>query len=121
MNVATRVMGGTAAPMTLRRLNTISFSGYGVGLICLVALLFFSAFGIVYAKDLNRRLLIQEQVLEKENILAHEHWGKLLLERGILARESRIHHFAEVRLKMVAPDPHQVRVAKLTDLNIING
>jgi cell division protein FtsL len=80
--------------------------------IILVISIFISAFGVVYAKDLNRRLLIELQTVEKENSLANERWGKLLLARGILARESRIHHLASTRLHMVAPAPHEVRVIK---------
>ncbi len=119
MNAATRSM--TSDALVTRRMNTMTFTRYGVCVIGLVLLLFLSAFGIVYTKDLNRRLLIQSQVLERENSLENERWGKLLLARGILARESRVHHIAEQRLHMLAPNPREINVVRLGESTSQHG
>lgn len=113
MSGATR--GVPSDALVMRRMNTMTFTRYGVCVILLVVLLFASAFGIVYTKDLNRRLLIEAQLLERENSLENERWGKLLLARGILARESRVHHLAEKRLHMLAPNPREISVVRLGD------
>ncbi|OGO91993.1 MAG: cell division protein FtsL [Coxiella sp. RIFCSPHIGHO2_12_FULL_42_15] len=80
--------------------------------IILVLSLFASAFAIIYAKDLNRRLLIQAHMFEKENIAANERWGKLLLEQSTLARQARIHELAQTRLGMITPDSNQIEIVK---------
>lgn len=110
MNTATRVMD--AQPISLRKVNWFSFGGYGIWLFILVLALFLSAFGIIYVKDLNRRLLIQEQLFDKEIRFANEQWGKLLLEQSTLARQARIHQLAVARLEMITPMSHQFESVK---------
>lgn len=107
---ATRLMSANA--ISLGKFNLVFLNRRGMWLSLLMLALFFSAFGIIYAKDLNRRLLIREQILERENIVANEQWGKLLLEQSTLARQSRIHHLAKSQLGMITPEAGQFEIIK---------
>lgn len=65
--------------------------------------LFASAFAIVYMKDLNRRLFIQYQGLQRESTQATIEWGKLLLEQSTWSTQSRVQQMAQGQLGMIVP------------------
>lgn len=71
--------------------------------IILVIVLFCSAFGVVYFKDLNRRLFIQYQILQHEQADKLMRWGKLLLEQTTWSAQSYIQRIAEQQLSMKLP------------------
>ncbi|MCB1827928.1 MAG: cell division protein FtsL [Coxiellaceae bacterium] len=105
MNTATRVYGRNYAA---RKANTWSFSLKQVGVSLLALGLLLSAFGVVYAKDLNRRLFIQYQGLQREAQGYQVQWSKLLLEQGAWSTQSRIQRLAQKQLNMVIPTSRKV-------------
>jgi cell division protein FtsL len=86
----------------------MSVSVRGVALTLLLLSLFLSAVGVVYVKDLNRRLFVQYQGLQLQSQSEQVGWSKLLLEQSTLARQSRIQRIASSALGMEMPTPKQV-------------
>jgi cell division protein FtsL len=74
----------------------------------LILILFVSAFAIVYMKDLNRRLFIQYQSLQREKAQQVVEWGRLLLEQSTWSTQSRIAQIAQHQLGMEIPDAKDV-------------
>jgi len=100
MNTATRVYD---RGFVRRSDASIQISARQWGVIALVFGLLLSAFGVVYAKDLNRRLFIQYQGLQQAQQQYQVSWSKLLLEQGALSTQSRIQVIAQRELHMVTP------------------
>lgn len=69
----------------------------------LAVLLLFSAFSVLYLKDLSRRLFIQYQQLQKVQERDEIETSKLLLEKGAWSAQSRIQEIATTKLNMQAP------------------
>jgi cell division protein FtsL len=69
----------------------------------LLVLLLFSAFSLVYVKDLNRRLSRDHQRLQARYVVLQTEWEKLLLERGVWTSQSRIQRVAQQDLHMHLP------------------
>ncbi len=118
MNSITRVVGQDARS---QRINAFSVSASGVWLTILVAALFLSAFAIVYVKDINRRLFIQEQMINKQNLDANEAWSKLLLEQSTLTAQSRVARIAENKLGMTLPQNQTVKLVINTHSMVMDG
>jgi cell division protein FtsL len=74
----------------------------------LVLILLFSAFSVIYLKDLSRRLYIQYQQLQYKQQQSEEEWSKLLLERGAWSTQARVQHIASTELNMVVPKVGEV-------------
>jgi len=72
-------------------------------LIALIAVVIFSAFSVVYVKDLNRRLFVQSQGLQQERNHMLTQWNKLLLEESTWGTQARIENLATNRLNMQLP------------------
>lgn len=105
MNTATRVYGKQVA---VRKTNAMSFS-WQLGLVLgLIVALSVSAFGLIYAKDLNRRLFIDYQTLEQQQQTYQTDWSKLLLEESTWSAQARIQHVATNRLNMEVPTPKKI-------------
>lgn len=71
-----------------------------------------SALGVLYIKDLNRRLFIQYQMLESVSDQIQVDWGKLLLEQGAWSTQSRIQEVAQTTLEMRVPAPQEIVLVK---------
>ena len=84
----------------------------GFRLLVLSALLVFSALGLVYVKDLHRRLLIHYQEIQAIKASNLTQNGKLLLEKSAWSVETRIQHIAQHKLAMNVP-----MVIKRVELN----
>jgi len=69
----------------------------------LIVLLIFSAFSVVYLKDLSRRLFIQYQQLQQVQQQGEIETSKLLLEKGAWSTQSRIQAIASSQLGMETP------------------
>ncbi len=105
MNTATRVYTRSFAA---KRKADIHFSALHVGVIALVFGLLLSAFGVVYAKDLNRRLFVHYQNLQQAEQQYQVEWSKLLLEQGTMSTQSRIQMLAQKQLNMVVPSSKHI-------------
>ncbi|MCH9644334.1 MAG: cell division protein FtsL [Gammaproteobacteria bacterium] len=90
------------------RTSWMSVSVRGIAITLLLLSLFLTAIGVVYLKDLNRRLFMQYQSLQTQSQDYQVVWSKLLLEQGTLARQSRIQQVATGKLGMVLPTQKNV-------------
>ncbi len=104
MNVATRAYN---RGVTKREIASIRFSGLSLGITALALGLLLSAFGVIYAKDLNRRLSIQYQGSQQAQQQYQADWSKLLLEQGTWSTQSRIQLLAQ-RQNMIIPSSHNI-------------
>ncbi|WP_259412003.1 cell division protein FtsL [Coxiella burnetii] len=105
MNTATRVI---VAQNVRTRNRTFQITKQVVVIVALVIALLCSAFGVVYFKDLNRRLFIQYQTLQREKAEELIQWGKLLLEQTTWSTQSRVQRIAEQQLGMQLPSAKEV-------------
>lgn len=69
-----------------------------------------SAVGVVWSKQQARNQFVELQRLEKERDQLDTEWGQLRLEQGTLVTYGRIEKMAREDLRMIAPDPNQVRL-----------
>ncbi len=69
-----------------------------------------SAVGVVWSKQQARNQFVELQRLEKERDQLDTEWGQLRLEQGTLVTYGRIEKKAREDLRMMAPDPNQVRL-----------
>ncbi len=116
MNAATRAIQSRA--ITLPVLAILPLTRQAVLLILMVLVLLASAFGIIYLKEVNRRLFIQSEQIKQQEVMASEHWTQLLLERGALIAQPRIQTIAQQQLAMKLPARRQIQViARPTDIH----
>lgn len=105
MNTITRVYG---KHYEARKTTSMRFSSQFIGVGILVLALLISALGVIYAKDLNRRLFIQYQGLQRQEQQYQVEWNKLLLEQGAWSTQARIQELAQQQLNMVLPTSQKV-------------
>ncbi|MFW0094424.1 MAG: cell division protein FtsL [Coxiella endosymbiont of Haemaphysalis qinghaiensis] len=105
MNTATRCI---VAENCKKRSCTLQITKLGILVVFSLIALLYSAFSIVYVKDLNRRLFIQYQVLQREKAEEIIQWGKLLLEQSTWSAQFRIQQVAQRRLEMQIPTAKEV-------------
>ena len=101
MNVAARSL-----TQTYKESSTLTaglFAGRHKRLMLLAAVVFFSAFFVVYIKDINRRLSVESQVLARSQNELQTEYGQLLLEQSTWATQSRIEKIATSKLNMQVP------------------
>lgn len=67
-----------------------------------------SSFGVVYFKDLNRRLFIQYETLQHEKAEKLIKWERLLLEQSTWSTQSRIQKIAQRQLGMEMPNAKEI-------------
>jgi len=105
MNTVTRVYGRQYARKAVNRAY-FSLTSISIGLFAFSVLL--SAFGVLYARDLNRRLFIQYQTLQGTQQYYQTQWSQLLLEQGAWSTQVRIQRLAQKRLNMVTPASEKI-------------
>ena len=110
MNTATRTIAQdrfqSAIPsLYIKRPRLINF--------ILIMALLFSAFSVIYLKDVNRRLFIHYQALQTAHDRLYEDWGKLLLEQSTWSSQSRVKKIAQRRLGMDTPSSKEMVVLRL--------
>ncbi len=118
MNMAIRAI---AAQGIRARRGAFQVTLKGVGMTLLVAGILLSAFGVIYVKDLNRRLFIQYQTLEAVKTQSLVQWGKLLLEQSTWSTQSRIQQVAQRQLGMVAPSAKDIVLVESSGVNTSNS
>lgn len=107
MNTVTRVIGIETISLN-QKIKRFGITKSSFLIIGLIASLFISAFSIVYVKDLNRRLFIEYQNLQRDKVHELIEWGKLLLEQSTLSTQSRIQEVAENQLHMIIPEAKNI-------------
>lgn len=70
--------------------------------------LFASALGVVYAKYQSRKLFVELQALNSERDKLEIEWGRLQLEQSTWATPSRVEEIARRRLDMQIPEASKV-------------
>ena len=108
MNTATRVLQ-TRSYQTTRE-GWLQISSAGIRTAVMVLCLLSSAFGVIYLKDLNRRLFIQYQGLQQVRQQYETGWGKLLLEQSAWSTQARIQKIAQQKLGMVVAQPRYIAI-----------
>jgi len=71
--------------------------------ICLMFAVLCSAFGVVYVKDINRRLSGDLQTLQNSYTTLHTQWSQALLENSTWSSDARIERIAKEQLGMMLP------------------
>ncbi len=79
----------------------------------LMCLLLLSALGVVYVKDLNRRLFIAHHKLQVEAEQLQMNTNKLLLEYGAWGSQARVQVVAQTKLQMQIPPSTDVMMVKV--------
>jgi len=106
MNTAIRAI--TAQGILAGKKGIFRITLRGMGVTILIFGLLFSALGVIYMKDLNRRLFIQYQALQTQKAQSLIQWGKLLLEQSTWSTQSRIQHIAQKQLGMIVPSAKDI-------------
>lgn len=101
MNAVTRALGTRA--INLPVLNILPLSQQAIITLIIALGFLISALGIVYIKDLNRRLFIQVDQLKQQEMVRDQQWSKLLLEQSTLTAQTRIETLATTQLNMTMP------------------
>lgn len=100
INQADLRLSRLAALMQIRHVNFT--------MMVLIGMLLFSALGLVYLKDLNRRLFIQSQQAIGTEQNTQVVYSKLLLEESTWASQARIQELATKDLAMIIPAPKDI-------------
>ena len=113
MNTSVIALG---ARKNMARVGVRSTTSIGVVLPFFIAILL-TLFAIVYFKDLNRRMFLASQSLDRVMQVSNVQQGKLLLEQSTLTAQSRIQSIAQNKLGMVLPSAHNVVMLSLPSDN----
>ena len=116
MNTATRMVVEQSIEA---RSRTLYATRRGILTVLLVAALLCSAFGVVYFKDLNRRLFIQCETLQHEKAEELIEWGRLLLEQSTWSTQSRIQQIAQWQLGMEVPKAQEVILVNANNAAVV--
>lgn len=98
---------------TLMRRIALNFQLPELNILVIVFLLLISALGVVYVKDLNRRLFIIQHRLQVQSEQLQAESNKLLLEQSAWAAQARIQRVAQQQLHMQIPSSANVKVIKV--------
>jgi cell division protein FtsL len=91
----------------------IPFANLNKRMFFLFLAIIFSALGVLYSKDFNRRSFINYQNAVQIGNKLQTDYGKLLLERSTWTAQERIQRIAENNLGMQMPNPTEIVVLKL--------
>lgn len=110
MNAVARV---AVADTIFTREIPFSISLPELKVLALVFLLLLSALGVVYVKDLNRRLFITYHKLQTQSEQLQSDSNKLLLEQSAWGAQSRVQVVAQGQLQMQIPSSIDVKMVKV--------
>ncbi len=116
MNTSTRNLA--TDEISHHRSRVIQKTKSSLAVTALLIMLVISAFSLIYVKDLNRRMFIELQLLQREKTHELIEWGKLLLERGTWSTQSRIQQIARSQLGMRTPNSHHIFLVERNKSNI---
>lgn len=92
----------------------VHLSKQQIRVLILAMLVLFSAFGLIYLKDMNRRLMIQYETLQSDQDELHNQWTKLLLEKSAMASQSNVATIANQKLQMAMPAADKVVMIRVS-------
>lgn len=109
MNAVVRTV---ASDSTFVRGTLFNFALPELKIMVIVFLLLVSSLGIVYVKDLNRRLFVVHHKLQQQTEQLQSDNNKLLLEQSAWAAQARVQIVAQRQLQMHIPPSTDVVVIK---------
>lgn len=109
MNAVARV---AVADSVFIRAIPFSISLPELKILALVVLLLVSALGVVYVKDLNRRLFITYHKFQAQSEQLQSDSNKLLLEQSAWGAQARVQVVAQGQLQMQIPSSIDVKTVK---------
>jgi cell division protein FtsL len=107
------VVRAVASDNTFTRGVLININLPELKILVLVFLLLVSALGVVYVKDINRRLFITHHKLQVQSEQLQSESNKLLLEQSAWAAQARVQRVAQRQLQMQIPPSGDVVVIKV--------
>ncbi len=107
------VVRAVASDNTFARGVLININLPELKILVLVFLLLVSALGVVYIKDINRRLFITQHKLQVQSEQLQSESNKLLLEQSAWAAQARVQRVAQQQLQMQIPPSVDVVVIKV--------
>ena len=110
MNAVARV---AVAESTFVRGISLNFVLPELKILVLIFLLLASALGVVYIKDLNRRLFITHHKLQVQGEQLQSDSNKLLLEQSAWGAQARVQMVAQGKLQMQIPPSTDVMMIKV--------
>jgi len=111
MTSATQVLTQRIAKTS--RFSMLTIIQQHLAVFMLIGLLLVSAFGVVYVRDLHRRLFIDLQIAQKSADALQVEWGQLLLEQSTWATPARIQELAQDKLNMQVPALRSINVVSI--------
>ena len=105
MNIVTRVI---VEQIIETRNRAFRITKRGALIVLLMVTSLCSAFGVVYFRDLNRRLFMEYETLQREKAERLIEWGRLLLEQSTWSTQSRIQEAARRQLGMEMPNTKEI-------------
>jgi cell division protein FtsL len=109
MNAVARA---AASDSTVVRNALISFKLPELKILVVVFFILISALGVVYVKDLNRRLFITQYKLQAQSEQLQSDSNQLLLEQSAWAAQARVQRVAQLQLQMQIPPSDDVVVIR---------
>lgn len=109
MNAVARAV----ADNTFVRVAAFNFDLPELKMLAMGLLLLISALGVVYVKDLNRRLFITHHKLQIEGEQLQSYSNKLLLEQSAWGAQARVQMVAQKQLQMQVPPSTSVMMVKV--------
>ena len=107
------VVRAVASDNTFARGVLININLPELKILVLIFLLLVSALGVVYVKDINRRLFITQHKLQVQSEQLQSESNKLLLEQSAWAAQARVQRVAQRQLQMQIPPSGDVVVIKV--------
>ena len=107
------VVRAVASDNTFVRGALININLPELKILVLIFLLLVSALGVVYVKDINRRLFITQHKLQVQSEQLQSESNKLLLEQSAWAAQARVQRVAQRQLQMQIPPSGDVVVIKV--------
>ena len=106
MNAASRALAQTS--LGIKNVWEVFLLPQQFHIVLLSLVVFVSSLGVVYMKDLNRRLYRDVQIQQEQHQMLQTEWGQLLLEQSTWARQTRIEKVATQQLQMIVPQPQKI-------------
>lgn len=111
MNAAAHLL--SRGEWNVRNVVTTVRTGHFVLITILIGAVLASAIGLIYVKDLNRRMVSERQMAAHSRDELQNRWSQLLLEQGTWSTQARIQHIATEKMGMHIPTQAEIVAEKL--------
>lgn len=111
MNAAAHLL--SRGEWNVRNVVTTVRTSQFIWIAILVGAVLASAIGLIYVKDLNRRLVSERQMTTHSYDELQNQWSQLLLEQGTWSTQARIQQIATEKMGMHIPTQAEMVMEKL--------